>query len=98
MTGGYSNAQTPGIDDFKYPVDRFADIEILRFRVPDFEKLSVKQKELIFYLTEAALEGHDILYDQNNKYNLCIRRTLETIYQNFPGNRKSADFQNLTIY
>ena len=98
MTGGYSNAQTPGIEDFKYPVDRFADIEILRFRVPDFEKLSVKQKELIFYLTEAALEGHDILYDQNNKYNLCIRRTLETIYQNFPGNRKSADFQNLTIY
>jgi len=89
---------TPDVKDFKYSVDKFADIEILRYRVPDFEKLSLKQKELVFYLNQAALEGRDILYDQNNKYNLCIRRTLEAIYENYKGDRKSTDFQNLTVY
>jgi len=89
---------SPNIKDFKYTVDRFADIEILRYRVPDFEKLSLKQKELIYYLSEAALEGHDIFYDQNNKYNLCIRRTFETIYINYKGDRKSTDFVHLTTY
>jgi len=79
-------------------VDKFADIEILRYRVPDFESLSLKQKELIYYLNQAALEGRDILYDQNNKYNLCIRRTLEAVYVNYKGDRNSEDFQNLTTY
>ena len=86
------------IEDFNYFVDRFADIEILRFRVPEFEKLSLKQKELIYYLNEAALEGYDILYDQNNKYNLCIRRTLEAVYENYDGDRNSAEFENLVTY
>ena len=89
---------TPAIDDFTYSVDKFADIEILRYRVPDFESLSLKQKELIYYLNQAALEGRDILYDQNNKYNLCIRRTLEAVYVNYKGDRNSEDFQNLTTY
>ena len=98
MACGAEKSATPKIDDFKYTVDRFADIEILRYRVPDFEKLSLKQKELVYYLTEAALEGHDILYDQNNRYNLCIRRTLEAIYINYKGDRKSADFERMTTY
>ena len=98
MACGAEKSATPKIEDFKYSVDKFADIEILRYRVPDFEKLSLKQKELVYYLTEAALEGHDILYDQNNKYNLCIRRTLEVIYVNYKGDRKSPEFEHLTTY
>ena len=92
------NASTSRIEDFKYPVDRFADIEILRYRVPDFENLSLKQKELVYYLNQAALEGRDIFYDQNNKYNLCVRRTLEAVYVNYKGDRNAADFDHLTTY
>lgn len=90
--------KTPDIDSFNYVVDRFADIEILRYRVPDFENLTLKQKELVYYLTQAALEGRDILYDQNNKYNLTIRRTLEAVYENYLGDRNSENFKNLTVY
>jgi dipeptidyl-peptidase-3 len=98
MASGTLNAATPNIEDFKYTVDKFADIEILRYRVPDFEKLSLKQKEMLYYLTQAALEGSDILYDQNNKHNLCIRRTLEAIYLNYAGDHESDDFKRLTTY
>ncbi|MDD4990718.1 MAG: dihydrofolate reductase [Paludibacter sp.] len=98
MACGAEKAATPKIEDFKYSVDKFADIEILRYRVPDFEKLSLKQKEMIYYLSEAALEGRDILYDQNNKHNLCIRRTLEAIYLNYGGDRESNDFKRMTTY
>ncbi len=95
---GSKHTTTPKIEDFNYKVERFADIEILRYRVPDFESLSLKQKELIYYLTQAALEGRDILFDQNNRYNLLVRRTLETIYENYHGDKNSADFQSLTTY
>jgi dipeptidyl-peptidase III len=98
ITTGKINAVTPRVEDFKYSVDKFADIEILRYRVPDFEQLSLKQKELIYFLTEAALSGRDILFDQNNKYNLTIRKTLESVYVNYKGNRKSTEFQQLTTY
>ena len=89
---------SPKMEDFKYSVDKFADIEILRYRVPDFEQLSLKQKELIYYLNQAALEGRDILYDQNNKYNLCVRRTLEAIYLNDKADRDSLNFERMTTY
>ncbi len=79
-------------NDFNYVVDRFADIEVLRYKVPDFENLSLTQKLLIFHLNEAALAGRDILWDQNNKYNLAIRSLLENVYQNFSGDRKSKEF------
>jgi len=95
---GVEKTTTPKIENFKYSVDKFADIEILRYRVPDFEKLSLKQKELVYYLNQAALEGRDIFYDQNNKYNLCVRRTLEAVYLNYKGDRKSKDFDHLTTY
>ena len=98
MACGAERTTTPRVEDFKYSVDKFADIEILRYRVPDFEKLSLKQKEMIYYLTQAALEGRDILYDQNNKYNLSIRRTLEAVYVNYHGDRKSDNFERLTTY
>ena len=98
MACGAEKTSTPKIEDFKYTVDKFADIEILRYRVPDFEKLSLKQKVLVYYLNQAALEGRDILYDQNNKYNLCVRRTLEAVYVNYRGDRHSDDFTKLTTY
>lgn len=69
---------------FDYTVDRFYDLEILRYKVPQFDELTLQQKELLYYLTEAALQGRDILYDQNCKYNLCIRRTLEAVYTAYP--------------
>ena len=95
---GNSQDTTPTVENFKYTVDKFADIEILRYRVPDFEKLSLKQKELIYYLSQAAIEGRDILYDQNNKHNLCIRRTFEAVYENYKGNRESDEFGQFTTY
>ena len=73
-------------DDFDYTVESFADLEILRYKVPGFEELSLQQKELVYYLSEAAAYGRDILYDQNGKWNLVIRRTLEAIYQDYIGN------------
>lgn len=84
--------------EFNYKVDRFADIEILRYKVTDFENLTPKQKELVYYLTEAALYGRDILIDQNGKYNLAIRTTLEEIYKNFNGNKESADYKGFVEY
>ena len=79
-------------NNFNYIVDRFADIEVLRYKVPEFEKLSLQQKKLIYFLTEAAIMGRDILTDQNCKYNLEIRTLLENIYLNYTGDRETADF------
>jgi len=83
---------------FNYTVDSFADLQILRYQVPGFEALSLQQKQLIYHLSEAALMGRDIMFDQNCRYNLAIRRTLEAIYTNFNGNRESADFKALETY
>ena len=85
-------------NDFNYSVDRFADIEVLRYQVPEFDQLSLNQKKLVYFLTEAALQGRDILFDQNCKYNLMVRQTLEAVYTNFSGDRTSADFKGLELY
>lgn len=85
-------------DSFEYTADKFADIEILRYQVPGFNDLSLQQKELIYYLSEAGLEGRDILFDQHNKYNLTIRRTLEGIYENYFGDKTTDDFKNFETY
>ncbi len=85
-------------DTFKYTDEQFADIQMLRYRVPGFEQLSLRQKTLIYYLSEAALQGRDILFDQNGRYNLRIRRLLETVYTQYAGDRTSADFRALTVY
>ncbi len=84
--------------DFQWQVDKFADIKILRFQVPDFDSLSLKQKELVYYLSQAALSGRDILWDQNFKYNLAVRRTLEAIYTGYSGDRNTPDFEKFTTY
>ena len=83
---------------FDYVVDRFADIEVLRYKVPDFEKLTPNQKKFVYYLTEAALYGRDILWDQNYKYNLQIRDMLEAVYNNYTGNRNSQAFKAFEKY
>ena len=85
-------------DDFDYTVDRFADIEVLRYKVPDFEQLTPQQRILIYYLTEAAISGRDILWDQNCKYNLAIRDLIENVYKAYDGDRESADFKALETY
>lgn len=90
--------QTTPDNDFKFLVEQFADLRIMRYQVPGFESLSLKQKELIYYLSEAALAGRDILFDQNYKYNLTIRRTLENIYENYDGDRNSPEFEKFMVY
>lgn len=85
-------------DTFKYSVEQFADLEILRYQVHGFDQLQPKQKEMLYYLSQAALEGRDIMFDQNCKHNLCIRRTLEAIYQNYTGDKTSKEFKALELY
>ncbi len=85
-------------NDFNYNVDRFADIQVLRYQVPGFNDLTLKQKTLVYYLQEAALQGRDILFDQNCKYNLAIRQTLEQIYTNYKGDKESADYKGFLKY
>ncbi len=92
------SAPAQGSAPFKYTVDRFADIEVLRYQVPDFESLSLNQKRLVYYLTEAALWGRDILWDQNYKYNLPLRQMLEKVYTTFDGDRTSAEFKAFEKY
>ena len=98
-TSGVSAKTIEGMNNsFNYVVDQFADMQILRYQVPGFENLTLKQKELIYFLNEAALQGRDILYDQNYKYNLCIRRTLESVYQYAKIDRNSKDWKEMEIY
>jgi dipeptidyl-peptidase-3 len=83
---------------FSFVVEQFADLRILRYPVSGFEELSIKQKELIYYLSQAAVEGRDILFDQNYKHNLTIRRTLEAVYEYYNGNRESSEFSGFEIF
>ena len=85
-------------ENFDYNVESFADLQILRYKVHGFEDLSLKQKKLIYYLAQAAEQGRDILFDQNNAYNLRIRETLETIFFNYTGDRNSEGFRQFEIY
>jgi dipeptidyl-peptidase-3 len=85
-------------DTFQYFTEKFGDTKILRYRVPEFENLSLKQKELLYYLSQAALAGRDIIWDQNGKYNLEIRKILENIIETYKGDRNSEDFQKFMVY
>ena len=83
---------------FRVEAERFADVRILRYRVPGFEALPARIKELLYYLYEAALCGRDIIFDQKYRYNLSVKRTLEQIVRHYPGNRDTADFRALTLF
>ncbi len=91
------NEQTAA-DDMPWIVDRFDDIKVLRYEVPEFENLPLQQKKLIYYLAEATKCGRDILFDQNFKYNLTVRHALESIYTKYDGDRDAADFKALEKY
>lgn len=84
--------------DFKFLLEQFADIKILRYKIPGFEGLTLKQKLLIYYLSQATLCGRDIIFDQNGKYNLAIRRTLENIYHSYNGSRQTSEWQYFIVY
>lgn len=90
--------EVKGTDTFNYTVEQFADLQLLRYQVHGFEELTLKQKELIYYLSQAALEGRDILFDQNGKYNLIIRKLLETVYTDYQGDRGDTNFVNMETY
>lgn len=83
---------------FQYAGERFADIQMLRFQVPGFDELTLRQKTLIYYLSQASLLGRDILWDQNGRFNLRLRRILEAAYTHFSGDRSSADFAAFAVY
>ncbi len=92
---GLHAAENP---DFKYHVDNFADIEVLRYEVPGFSSLSLDQKKMLYYLSEAALAGRDIIWDQNGRYNLRLRPVLEKIYVKYDGDRDSKDWKAFEKY
>lgn len=84
--------------NFNFHVDRFADIEVLRYEVPEYSRLSLDQKKMLYYLSQAAQMGRDIIWDQNGKYNLQLRRLLEKIYTSYDGDRNSKDFKAFEQY
>ena len=84
--------------EFQYNDKRFADLQMLRYQVEGFDQLTLRQKTLVYYLSQAALTGRDILWDQNGRYNLRIRQLLETIYTDYTGDRESEDFKAFTVY
>lgn len=96
--GATTTAMANDNTGFNYVVDRFADIEVLRYKVPGFEDLTPDQKKLVYYLTEAAIAGRDILWDQNGKYNLALRSLLEDIYKNYKGDRNDPQFKAFEKY
>jgi len=86
------------LDNFKFRIEQFADIEVLRYQVPGFNELTIKEKELVYYLYEAALSGREIIYDQNYKYNLKIKRTLEAIINSFDGDKNNDEYEKFLVY
>lgn len=98
LATGMAAASAQGGDGFKYTDEQFADLQMLRYKVEGFDKLSLKEKTFIYYLQEAALYGRDILWDQNGRYNLRIRKMLETVYTDYKGDRNSEDFKNMAVY
>ena len=85
-------------DSFEYKVDQFADLAILRYQIPGWEKLTLKEKELVYYLTQAGLAGRDIMWDQKYRHNLEIRSALENIYRNFSGDKNSDNWNAFEVY
>lgn len=90
--------ETPDENNFRYTIDRFADLKVMRYRVPGWENLALQQKELLYCLSQAANFGRDILFAQNYRYNLLLKRVLEAIYKTFSGARDTEDFRNFEVY
>ena len=95
---GQAGKETAKADEFTYQVDRFEDISVLKYRLPGFEQLTTGEKEFIYYLSEAALCGRDILWDQNFKYNLVIRKTIEAIITSYSGDKQAAEYSSFITW
>ena len=93
-----NNAGQQQDKDFKYLIDEFADLKIMRYQIPGWDDLTLQQKEYVYHLGEAAKYGRDILWDQHCKANLPIRHAIENILENYQGDRDSKDFQDFTVY
>ena len=94
-----ANEVNVGYDStFKVQAQSFADLQLLRYEVPGFNTLSLQQKKLAYYLYEAALSGRDIIYDQKSKYGLLLRKTIETIYGTYKGDKNSDDWKKFEVY
>lgn len=99
VTGNEMSERNAGSDtSFDYIADRFADIQVLRYQVKGFENLSLNEKKLAYFLTQAGLSGRDIFYDQKNKNNLMVRKTLEAILNSYAGDKKSSEWNDFTVY
>ena len=85
-------------EPFRYTVDSFADLKVMRYQVPGWENLTLRQKEYAYHLAEAAKYGRDILWDQNCKDNLRVRHAVEAILEKYEGDRECKDFQDFTVY
>lgn len=84
--------------DFDYTVEQFNDVKVLRYQIPGWEELTLKEQKLVYYLTQAGLAGRDIMWDQNYRHNLTIRKALENVYQNYQGDKSTDDWKNFEIY
>lgn len=93
-----NDAATQQDKDFKYLIDEFADLKIMRYRIPDWDSLTLQQKEYVYHLGEAAKYGRDILWDQHCEANLPVRKAIENILENYKGDRGCKDFQDFTVY
>lgn len=91
-------AATTESDDFQYMVEQFADLKIIRYQIPGFDKLTLKQKELVYYLAQAGMEGRDIMWDMNYRHNLAIRKALENVVRNYEGDKSTKDWENFMVY
>ena len=93
--------QKPAVEEkvaFDYVVDQFADLRILRYQIPGFDELTLKEKQLVYYLTQAGLAGRDIMWDQNYRHNLEIRSALEDVYTSFQGDKTTEDWKAFETY
>ena len=93
-----SQVQTEVKEDFAFQAETFADLKLIRYQVPGFDQLSLQQQKLVYFLSEAGYSGRDIIWDQNYRHNLSIRRALENIVLNFDGDKTSDDWNNFMVY
>ena len=93
-----SMAKSQDAKAFDFVVEQFADIKVLRYQIPGWENLTLKEQKLVYYLTQAGTSGRDIMWDQNYRNNLKIRKALENIYQNYKGDKTSADWADFEVY
>ena len=86
------------LKNIQFETEQFADVQVLKYDIPGWEKLTLKEKKLVYYLAQAGYSGRDIFWDQNYKYNLKIRTALENVYKNYKGDKNNENWKNFEIY